>query len=58
MIRTVKIKAYGKTPFDRELTVKGGDWHTLAHRAVMQFFEEPLNKKRKRNVTRMVITIE
>ena len=56
--KIVKIKAYGKVPFDREFVVKGGDWQTVVHRAVIQFFEEPLNKKRKRHITRMVIIIE
>ena len=53
-----KVKAYGKAPFDREFEVKGGDFHTAAHRAVVQFFSEELNRKRKRNINCLVIQIE
>lgn len=55
----VKVKAYGKkAPFDRELEVRGGDFQTAAHRAVVKFFSEKLNKDRKRNVNCIVIKIE
>lgn len=48
----------GGTRTERELDVNHRELHTVAHRAVMKFFEDPINKKRKRDITDMWIHIK
>ena len=55
-IKTYGLKASART--ERELQVQAGDFHTAAHMAVIEFFEEPINKKRKKNVDNVLINIK